>query len=204
MEDRMKSLPGHAGWIAAVLFLVSVGGFGMVLDGYSQLRMPVALLGAKGFPNALAFNLLAFVVPGMLAGVVAMVLRRRLPAGAGWSLRIGAQLVFLSALAFIAMGLLPLDPRDLENESSRLHGTAWMLWTVAFVPAAVLMGAGLLAYPNARRFAWLCLLIAAGVMLAGFVFTDFMPAGLAQRIAFGLWLLWVAVAGRFGIRASGA
>ncbi|WP_093281403.1 DUF998 domain-containing protein [Pseudoxanthomonas sp. CF125] len=200
----MKSLPGNAGWIAAVLFLVSVGGFGTALDGYSQLRMPVALLGAKGFPNALAFNLLAFVVPGMLAGVVAMVLRRRLPAGAGWSLRIGAQLVFLSALAFIAMGLLPLDPRDLENESSRLHGTAWMLWTVAFVPAAVLMGVGLLAYPNARRFAWLCLLIAAGVMLAGFVFTDFMPAGLAQRIAFGLWLLWVVVAGRFGIRASGA
>lgn len=204
MEDRMKSLPGNAGWIAAVLFLVSVGGFGTALDGYSQLRMPVALLGAKGFPNALAFNLLAFVVPGMLAGVVAMVLRRRLPAGAGWSLRIGAQLVFLSALAFIAMGLLPLDPRDLENESSRLHGTAWMLWTVAFVPAAVLIGAGLLAYPNARRFAWLCLAIAAGVMLAGFVFTDFMPAGLAQRIAFGLWLLWIAVAGRFGIRASGA
>lgn len=204
MEDGMKPLPGHAGWIAVVLFLVSVVGFGVALDGYSQLWMPVALLGAKGFPHALAFNLLAFVVPGILAGVVAMALRRRLPAGAGWSLRIGAQLVFLSALAFIAMGLLPLDPRDLENESSRLHGTAWMLWTVAFVPGAVLLGAGLLAHAPARRFAWLCMAVAAGVLLAGFVFTDFMPAGLAQRIAFGLWLLWVAVAGRFGIRASGA
>lgn len=202
MEERMKPWLDHAGWIAALLFVAAVTGFGAALEGYSQLRFPVALLGAKGFPNALAFNLLAFVLPGMLAGVVAMLLRRRLPAGAGWSLRIGAQLAFLAALAFIAMGLLPLDPRDLESESSRLHGTAWMLWTVAFVPAAVLMGAGLLAYPNARRFAWLCLALAAGVMLAGFVFTDFMPAGLAQRIAFGLWLLWVAAAGRFSIRAS--
>lgn len=204
MEERMKSWLDHAGWIAALLFVAAVTGFGAALEGYSQLRFPVALLGAKGFPNALAFNLLAFVLPGMLAGAVAMLLRRRLPAGAGWSLRIGAQLAFLSALAFIAMGLLPLDPRDLENESSRLHGTAWMLWTVAFVPAAVLLGAGLLAYPNARRFAWLCLALAAGVMLAGFVFTELMPVGLAQRIAFGLWLLWIAVAGRFGITASTA
>jgi len=204
MEDGMKSLPAHAGWIAAVVFLASVGGFGAALDGYSQLQMPVALLGAKGFPHALAFNLLAFVVPGALAAAVAMALRRRLPADAGWTLRIGAQLVFLSALAFIAMGLLPLDPNDLESDSSRLHGTVWMLWTVAFVPGAVLLGAGLLAHAPARRFAWMGLAVAAGVSLAGFVLTDFMPAGLAQRIAFGLWLLWIAVAGRFSIRGSAA
>ncbi len=204
MEERMKPLLNHAGWIAALLFPAAVTGFGAALDGYSQLQFPVALLGAKGFPNALAFNLLAFVLPGMLAGVVAMLLRRRLPAGAGWSLRIGAQLVLLSALAFIAMGLLPLDPRDLENESSRLHGTAWMLWTVAFVPGAVLLGAGMLAYAGARRFAWLCLVLAAGVLLAGFVFTEFMPAGLAQRTAFGLWLLWLVGAGRFASQASAA
>jgi hypothetical protein len=197
MEERMKPVLNHAGWVAALLFLAAVAGFGTALDGYSQLRFPVALLGAKGFPNALAFNLLAFVLPGMLVGVVAMLLRCRLPAGAGWSLRIGVQLVFLSALAFIAMGLLPLDPRDLENESSRLHGTAWMLWTVAFVPGAVLLGAGLFPYRGARRFAWFCLATAAGVFLAGFVLTDFMPAGLAQRIAFGLWLLWIMAAGRF-------
>jgi hypothetical protein len=197
MEERMKPLLNHAGWVAALLFLAAVAGFGTALDGYSQLRFPVALLGAKGFPNALAFNLLAFVLPGMLVGVVAMLLRRRLPTGAGWSLRIGAQLAFLSALAFIAMGLLPLDPRDLENESSRLHGTAWMLWTVAFVPGAVLLGAGLFPYRGARRFAWFCLATAAGVFLAGFVLTEFMPAGLAQRIAFALWLLWISAAGRF-------
>ena len=202
MEVRMKTVAGHAGWVAAVLFLAALCGFGAALEGFSQLRMPVALLGAKGFPHALAFNVSAFVVPGVLAGVVALALRRGLSAGAGWPLRIGAQLVFLSALAFIAMGLLPLDPNDLESDSSRLHGTAWMLWMVAFVPGALLLGAGLLAYRANRRFAWLCLLVAASVWAAGFVLTDFAPAGLAQRIAFGLWLLWVALAGRFGATAA--
>lgn len=199
MEERMMLRLGHAGWLAALLFLAAVAGFGVALDGYSQLRFPVALLGAKGFPNSLAFNLLAFVLPGMLAGVVAMLLRRKLPAGAGWWLRIGSQLAFLSTLAFIAMGLLPLDPQDLESQSSRLHGTAWMLWTVAFVPAAALLGAGLFPYRNLRPYAWFCLATAAGVLLAGFVLTDFVPAGLAQRIAFGLWFLWIAVAGRIRI-----
>jgi bacteriorhodopsin len=194
MEDRVKAVADHAGWLAAVLFIAAVGGFGAALEGYSQLRFPVALLGAMGFPHALAFNLLAFVVPGMLAGVVAMILRRRLPPGAGWLLRIGAQLVFLSALAFIAMGLLPLDPSDLESDATRWHGTAWMLWTVAFVPGALALGAGLLGHRGRSRFAWLCIGAAAGVLLAGFVFTDFMPAGLAQRIAFGVWFVWLAIA----------
>jgi hypothetical protein len=196
MEDRMKALADHAGWVAAILSIAAVGGFGAALEGYSQLRFPVALLGALGFPHALAFNLLAFVVPGMLAGVVAMILRRRLPSGAGWLLRIGAQLVFLSALAFIAMGLLPLDPNDLESDATRWHGTAWMLWTVAFVPGALALGAGLLGHPGRSRFAWLCIGASAGVLLAGFIFTDFMPAGLAQRIAFGVWFLWLAMAAR--------
>lgn len=194
MENGMNRGVRFAGIIGAVLFAAAVAGFGGALDGYLQSQHPVALLGAKGFPHALAFNLLAFVVPGMLAGVGAMTLRRRLPADAGWAARIGAQLVFLSALAFIAMGLLPLDANDLESDASRLHGTVWMLWTVAFVPGAIMLAAGLFARPAATRFAWISLVAAVGLLLAGFVFTGFMPAGLAQRIAFGLWFAWMVIA----------
>ncbi len=194
MEGGMSRATRFAGIVGAVLFAAAVAGFGAALDGYLQSQYPVALLGARDFPHALAFNLLAFVVPGMLAGVVAMTLRHRLPADAGWVSRIGAQLVFLSALAFIAMGLLPLDANDLENETSSLHGTAWMLWTVAFVPGAIMLAAGLFAHPVASRFAWISLVAAVGVLLAGFVFTGFMPAGLAQRIAFGLWFAWMVIA----------
>src|SRR3546814_20130668 len=45
----------------------------------------------------------------------------------------------LSALAFAAQGLLPLDPRDLEADASRMHATMWTLWWVALLPAAVLL-----------------------------------------------------------------
>lgn len=195
MEGGMSRATRFAGIVGAVLFAAAVAGFGAALDGYLQSQHPVALLGARDFPHALAFNLLAFVVPGMLAGVVAMTLRHRLPADAGWVSRIGAQLVFLSALAFIAMGLLPLDANDLENETSRLHGTAWMLWTVAFFPGAALLAFGLWRDRQWSRFARLSLAAALGVLIAAFVQTDAIPAGVAQRIAFAVWFAWLAYAG---------
>ena len=195
MENRMNRVVRHAGLAAALLFAATVAGFGAMLEGYLQSQYPVALLGATGFPRALAFNLLAFVVPGMLAGVVALDLRRRLPGDAGWPLRIGAQLVLLSALAFIAMGLLPLDPRDLESDASRLHGTAWMLWNVAFIPGAVLLGASLHSRRNWPGFARMSFIAAAGLVLASFVLAEFMPAGVAQRFALGVWFAWFAYAG---------
>ena len=195
MENGMNRAARYSGLAAGLVFMAALIGFGVALEGYAHRDYPVALLGATGFPRALAFNMLAFVLPGMLAGVTALELRRRLPADAGWPLRIGAQLVFLSTLAFIAMGLFPLDPNDLESQRSQFHGTAWMLWSVAFIPGAVLLGATLLSLPRWSRFAWASLIAAAGLLIAGFVLTDFMPAGTAQRIAFGLWFAWLALAG---------
>lgn len=196
MEDRMKRAASLAGIAAAVLFSVALAGFGAALEGYSHAQYPVALLGAKGIPNALAFNLLAYVLPGALAAIVALDLRMRLPANAGWGLRMGSQFVLLSALAFIAMGLLPLDPGDLESEASRWHGTAWMAWCVAFVPGAALIGIPLLRRHAWISFAWISLLAAAGMLVAAFVFPDTVPSGIAQRIAFAAWFVWLAVAGR--------
>ncbi len=46
------------GLLAAVVFVLAVAGFGAGLEGYAQARHPVALLGARGVPHALAFNLL--------------------------------------------------------------------------------------------------------------------------------------------------
>ncbi|HEY5970567.1 MAG TPA: DUF998 domain-containing protein [Pseudoxanthomonas sp.] len=185
-----------AGFAAGMSFAAAVYGFGAALEGYLQSQYPVALLGADGFPHAQAFNLIAFVVPGILAGVAMLALRHRLPGDAGWLPRIGAQLALLSALGFAAMGLLPLDPRDLEGGISRLHGTAWMLWCLAFVVGAALLWFGLRRKHEWSWFARISLAAAAGVPLAAFVLGEAMPAGIAQRIAFGLWFLWLILAGR--------
>lgn len=195
MENRMTSVARVAGVAAALLFAAALVAFGVALDGYSHALHPVALLGASGFPHALAFNLLGFVLPGVLAVVVTIALRAALPADSGWPSRIGVQLVFISALAFIAMGLLPLDPTDLESQTSSLHGTAWMLWSLAFVPGALLVAAGCWRTPAWALFARLTALTAVALPVVAFLLAGALPTAVAQRVAFGLWFGWLILAG---------
>lgn len=189
----MNHVMRRAGFAAAASFVPAVLAFGHALDGYSQSLHPVALLGATGVPRALAFNLLAFVLPGALAGCQAWALRTALPVQASAAARIGLQLVLLSALAFALQGLLPLDPRDLDDRASRLHATAWMLWWIAFVPGALLLALG--AW-RARRPSSSIVHLLAALLVACFALLAerWLGAAVAQRLAFAAWLGWLLLA----------
>jgi hypothetical membrane protein len=194
----VESIGRHAGWLAALCVVAAALGFGAVLEGYSQAQHPLALLGARGVPRALAFNLTVFVMPGLLASLAAIALRVRLPGDAGWLARIGAQLLLLSALAFAAQGLLPLDPDDLDGPVSRWHATAWTLWWIASAAGAASIAGGLWRRRGWRMFAWAALI--ASALVAGFSLSPSgaWPAGIAPRIALGAWLALFVLGGRAG------
>jgi len=180
--------------IAAALSLANVG-----LPEYSQRLHPVALRGANGMPFAFAFNLFAFVLPGALLLWAGQRLRHAL-GDAGWRARIGIVLVQMSALAFAAQGLLPLDASDVDSTASRLHALAWMLWWIAFVPGALLLAVG------ARRgiaFALACLAAAVLVPLVAVFAPIGLWVGLAQRCVFALWLGWWLLASGVSTPARG-
>lgn len=195
---------GHAGWLAMLCAVVAAIGFGAALDGYSQAQHPLALLGARGVPRALAFNLAGFVLPGLLAAVAAIVLRRRLPANAGWLARIGAQLLLLSALAFALQGLLPLDSADLDGPVSRRHAIAWTLWWIAAAAGGMAIAAGLLRQREWRVFACAALVAALVIAVTAMAPPATWPAGIAPRIALCAWLgLWVLAARTGAVRGDG-
>ena len=186
----------HAGWLAVALWFTALLGFGAMVDGYSHVLHPVALLGARGMPHALGFNLLGLIAPGLLAASGAYALRQRLPADAGWSARIGAWMLLVSALAFAAQGLLPLDPSDLDAPGSRLHAVAWMLWWIAFVPAALLLAVGALGVRGRRGFALASVAAAVLVLVFAVLAPVALWVGVAQRIAFCVWFAWLVLASR--------
>ena len=192
----MRRLALLAAICAAVLCVAAIAGFGAALDGYSQAMHPVGLLGARGLPHAMAFNVLGFVLPGVLAAFVAWRLRAAVGDAAPWVARIGAWLGLLSALAFAAQGLLPLDPRDLEADASRVHATMWTLWWVALLPAATLLALGARVRGSWRVLAAASAALAAVIVLLAMLPLDLLAPAVAQRAVFAAWLGWLVVAGR--------
>jgi Protein of unknown function (DUF998) len=207
MDGRSMShyarIAGHA---ALWVFVGAAAVFGALPAaeniGFSHRTHPLAWLGATGVPAALWFNLSAFAIPGVLAAFALSPLRGALPTHARWSARIGAQMVLLSAFAFAAQGLLPIDPEDLDGVASGLHGVAWTLWWLAFCAGNLLLAWGLRDMRDAgdREI----LFLTAQVVPACALFAEaVMPVALAQRLAFLLWFAWVAWAsGRYARRRA--
>jgi len=194
LPRRLENLLGPA---AAVGWVLSVAGFGVALDGFEQGRHPVALLGAGGIAHALGFNLLGWVLPGLLATAMALCLLARLPAGSSWLLRVAGQLLVLAGLAFAGMGLFPLDVQDLDGPASQAHASAWMVWALAFIAGTLMLGVGSWRRsPPLARLALGCGLVAA---VTAFALQGVVPAPLAQRLTFAAWASWLLL----GLRLLG-
>lgn len=193
---KQNKLTSWAGPLAAVVFIVAVVVFGARLHGYDQLLHPVSLLGARGISGGMAFSLLGFVLPGLLAAIAALDLILRMPAAAPRPLRVGGQMLLLAAIAFAAMGLFPLDVDDIENRASQFHASAWLLWLLAFSAAAIALRFGAGKASGWRPLSTLTLVCALWVVCSAFLFEVAMPVAMAQRLAFLAWLIWLAGAAR--------
>ncbi|TZF87714.1 DUF998 domain-containing protein [Cognatilysobacter lacus] len=194
------SLPRAAAIAAASLFAAAVAGFGALHAGFSQVEHPVAALGASGVANAAAFNMTAFVAPGALGAFVAQALRARMTQ-ARFVARLGVQVLTLAALAFGALGVLPLDSHDLLAPASNAHAAAWTMWWVAFAAGATLLAVGMRGTRHARtsRGVFLCAVVALAfaIMLPGLV-----AVGLSQRLAFAAWFVALVAFAPTGTEAS--
>ena len=188
----------HAALLAALL-CIAMAVFAGRIEGYSHFQHPLALLGASPLPNAGWFNVVAFVLPGVLVAWMALRLRAAMPPGSdasiSWLARIGAQLMLVSALAFAAQGLLPLDTSDLDGVRSGRHAAAWMVWWLAFSAGGVLLAAGLRRVESARSIVGTSLFAALLLPVLALVLPKLIPAGTAQRLAFALWFAWAIHAG---------
>ena len=195
-QDRVQGALRHMGTAAAAVCVVAVVAYAAALDGYSHLVHPVGLLGARGMPGAIGFNALAFVLPGVVAAVVGVRLRGRIPTTAGMLAGMGCWMLAVSGVAFAAQGLLPLDVNSLDGPISQRHAAAWLLWWVAFIPGAAALAAGLGRQPGWHRFALAQAVLAGGVLVMVVIPVPWWPAPVSQRIALCAWLLAVVLAGR--------
>ncbi len=196
--SRYARIASHA---ALWVFVGSAAIFGALPAaesiGFSHRTHPLAWLGAAGVPGAFLFNSFCFVLAGSLAAIALWPLRNALPVKAGWSARIGARLAMLSAFAFAAQGLLPIDLDDLDGTASGLHGIAWTLWWIAFSASNLFLAWGFRHMREAtdREIAFY---VAQLVPVCALLGQEVVPIALAQRLAFVLWFAWIVwISGRY-------
>ena len=202
--------PSATPWagLALLLFVVALLGFGAALDGYSHSVHPVALLGARGVPHWLGFDVLGLLAPGLLAWwalVRAGRAMERTSAGGEFGMvgRIGWTLCTLSALAFALQGLLPVDAqRGLDYGIGRLNTAAWTVWWIAFGAGAVALAVGAGTHPALRRTRIATLIAAVVVLALSFVVAIPGAPALGQRIAFVAWFAWILGMASVSARAS--
>ena len=99
--------------LAPPLFAFSIVAFAALRSDYSHLNDAVSELGARGAPNALAWNLIGFLTVGLLITVFSWGLYR----GTGSLAALIS--VGLSGLGFAGTGMFPADMDDLASPSSR-------------------------------------------------------------------------------------
>jgi hypothetical membrane protein len=171
--------------LAPALFGGAILLFAAIRADYSHVTDAVSELGARGAPNALAWNLIGFAAVGLLIMALSWGLFR----GTGSS----AALVFvgLSGLGFAGTGVFPADMADLTTPGSRAHILMSLVSFGAFVLGALILCWRLFPLP-----AWRGIAIGSGIL--GFLALLTMPlremavpSGLAQRLSFAIYLAWI-------------
>lgn len=197
----------HAGWLAGVIFAAALLAFAAATPGYLHAQHAVSLLGADGIAWAGAWNVLGFIVPGLLvmafACALAVAMRRD---AVGFAGRIGLWLLLISGLALAGNGVFAYDPQHPDDRAAQLHVAMLTISLLAFLPGVLLLALGLGGRRHWRSLRLLGPLVAVAMVanvtpLAG----ELVPAlrsnpGHALRLTYFLYFGWFALAARAALR----
>ncbi len=187
-----------AGPLASLLFVSSLIGFAaMRSDGYTHGTKAVSELGAIGAPMALAFNLLGFILPGILIMVLSLTILNLAPAKTS---RIAVSLLMLSGIALIVAGVFPVDMSNRTSFTSTAHavgamssGLFWVL-SLGWLGSVLKKRLGVTVLGRLTPWFWLFLVANIGWQIAWQTTGAVLP-GWGQRIGFAGYFLWSFWAG---------
>ena len=191
---RLLALSGP---FATILFASSLTGFAAArTDGYTHGTKAVSELGAVGAPLASAFNILGFILPGLLIVLLAVSLYRAGTAPA----KAGPVLLALSGIAIAAAGVFPIDMDQRSSLSSQLHLAGAMLCGVFWALSLFWIAPQLEKRERFVRLAkltpWFALFLVANIgWQILWQSTGAVMPGWGQRIGFGGYFLWTAILG---------
>lgn len=190
------------GPIAASMFAVSLIGFAAIRDdGYSHATKAVSELGSTDAPNALAFNLLGLITPGVLLILFSLALIQTARS------RVGAYLLLGSGIMLALAGLAPANLNDFGALTSQLHALgaigSGVLWVLALFWLGPMLRRDFGLELWGRITPWFATFLFANVgWQIAFRATGLVMPGWGQRIGFLGYFMWIAITGFLLWRAA--
>lgn len=188
----MKTIPAFSGMFAPVVFLCALILFGLLAPDYSHLTNAVSELGMSRMPYSTLFNIIGFILPGILIVHFTVGFYIHAKSQAGFLLI--AWLIGISGLGFALLGIFPAANDFASSTATALHFVMVALNYLPFLALTFL-------YPFLiRDLYWSRLKIAtllSGVLAVSsfFIPPAILPVGLSQRLGLGIYFAWLFLMG---------
>lgn len=191
-----ERLAGVAGIGACVVFWIALFAFAAARSDYSHATKAISELGVLGAPHALAWNLIGFIVPGILLAICGAGLASAIDGTKGvlwW-------LLVLAGAGFAATGFLPAEMRNgsplMESPLTVGHIAASFLATIPWAIATFVLVVRAKLRPDWRHLrvlgAVLALVGIFGLLARALPAFEYRP-GLGQRTGFAAYFAWYLV-----------
>lgn len=188
------------GILATAIFWIALFVFAAIYPGYTHSHKAISELGAFAAPNALAWNLIGFITPGMLLAI----------SGANIALKVDGRrtslfwLLVISGLGFAGTGIIPAEMADgsplMESPWTAGHILMTYVSGLPWLVASVLLVSHVRRNEQWRHLGRICQILSVCAIASLFlnIVAGSLPfladkPGLVQRIAFACYFGWFLV-----------
>ena len=191
VKNRRAGILGIAG---CVVFWAAMIIFGSLRPSYSQSLNDISELGAIGTPNAAAWNVVGFIIPGLCLAIAGMGVADAIGVKRTRSGRIAAWLLPLFGLGVAGQGLFPAlmvnGAPVITSWHTRTHLIISLLSGLAWLAGTLFLIGPMMRNPKWNR--WYLINIAAVllVIIGSFGRGGSIPDGLIQRVVDGIVFAW--------------
>jgi hypothetical membrane protein len=182
---------------AWVLFWGASVVFGAFRPSYSHIVNTISELGAVGTPYATPWNVIGFIIPGVLLAIVGAVIVHAANTTPSLLRTLATVLLGLSGLAIAGQGLMPAEMAngvaDVTSASTRGHFISSLVSGAAWAVGALLLAGPMRRNPNWRSLHIVSVVLVVLTLVASFALRGTFPDGLAQRIGNAFFCIWFVV-----------
>jgi hypothetical membrane protein len=170
---------------------------GSFRPSYSHVVNTISELGAVGTPYAIDWNILGFIIPGTLLGIVGAVIARTVMTQPSTLRAFATLLLVVSGLGVAGQGLMSADMvngvADITSTSTRAHFICSLISGAAWAIGALMLVGPMKRNPSWRGLHLVSALLVLLTLVASLTLRGIVPDGLAQRIGDGFFCAWFVV-----------